>query len=69
MAYAKAKLKGNGGKNISLFHTIPSRKHARQMLSYLDSARLLIKTHFYKPQEFHGDTIVSENIIQDLPPD
>jgi hypothetical protein len=29
----------------------------------------LIKTHFYKPQEFHGDTIVSENIIQDLPPD
>jgi len=36
--------------------------------AYPDSALRFIHTRFYKPYQFHGDTILSENIIQDLPP-
>jgi len=37
MAYSKAKLKEQWQQSISLFQTIPHKKHVRQILAYPDS--------------------------------
>ena len=67
MAHSKAKLRGNGDKSISLFQTIPNKKHVRQILAYPDSAIHFSLTQFYYLYQFHGDTKLNENIIYDLP--
>jgi len=67
MAYSKAKLNINVDKYL-FFQTIPNRKHVTQMLANPNSAIRFSKTHFYSDYQFHGDTKLNENIIQDLPP-
>jgi len=44
------------------------RKHKRQILFYPDSAIRFSHTHFYWPCQFHGDTTLNKDIIQDLTP-
>ena len=39
------------------------------MFAFTDSTIGVNQTHYYFPYEFHGDTKLSENILQDLPPD
>jgi len=54
MAYSKAKLQNSGVE--------ASPKHVRQMLAYPDIAIDFSET------QFHDDTELLENNIQDLPP-
>jgi len=59
-------LKSTPSQWTSLFQTIPNGKYVRQILGYLDSAIRFSQTHFYYPYQFHGDTKLNQNSIQDL---
>jgi hypothetical protein len=61
-------MKSNGDKASPSQKNIFNMKHVRQMFVYPDSATGFMQTHFYQPYQFHGDTKLNENIIQDLPP-
>ena len=52
--------------NISMFQDIPKRKHVRQIFAYPDAAMDFIRTYFYEPYQFLGDTKFFEIIIRDL---
>jgi len=67
MAYCKPELKAMPIGHL-LVSSHPNSKHVRQKLVYSVSAIGFIQTHFFKPYQFHGDTKLNVNIIQDLSP-
>jgi len=54
--------------SITLFQTIFNKKYVRQMLTYPDSAVRFIETLFLLAPLFYGEPELSENILQDSPP-
>jgi hypothetical protein len=64
----KTKAEKQRRSSISLFHAIPNWKHVKQMLAYLNYAIGFIQALLYWPYQFHGDTALNENNIQDPPP-
>jgi len=68
MAYSKGKLKSNGNRASLCFKPFQIGNMSRRLLAYVDSAVGFIQTHPYQHYQFHGDTKLIENIIQDLPP-
>jgi len=50
-----------------MFKIILNKKHdVRRMFVYSETSIAFIHKQFYYPEQFHGDTKLNENIIQEL---